>query len=469
MSTDSPASGGALSTSSESLVSPSMMRRIATVAFVGASVDSYDFFIYATAAALVFSKAFFPEVSTGVGILLSFASFGVGFAARPLGGIIFGHIGDRYGRKTALVVCLLGTGICTTLMGLLPTYATIGVWAGVLLVVLRIIQGVLFGGEAGSALMLMGEVAPGKHRGLFGGLALAGAPGGIILANGVFFIVTASTSLATFEAWAWRIPFLLSVLLVALSLYAHWMLEESPLFLKEGAGDKGAGAQKSTATASGASGGPHVSPVWLAIVKNWREILLGAGSYASLNVGYYVIAAFAVHYVTKKEVGLSSSAAVSTLFIAALIGLAASISAGHLSDRIERGKLMVILSGAFVVWSFAMWPLINTGSYWAVLVAIIVGFGILANGQIGIYGAMVMELFPTETRFSGFSLAIQLCSVFAGGFAPLIAAALFQRYNSTVPVAALVAGWSVITCICSGIIWARTASARRQLSRSFAG
>lgn len=468
MSTSSSASGSALSTSSESLVSPSMMRRIAIVAFVGASIDSYDFFIYATAAALVFSKAFFPEVSTGVGILLSFASFGVGFAARPLGGIIFGHIGDRYGRKTALVICLLGTGICTTLMGLLPTYATIGVWAGILLVVLRIIQGVLFGGEAGSALMLMGEVAPGKHRGLFGGLALAGAPGGIILANGVFFLVTALTSLSTFEAWAWRVPFLLSVVLVAMSLYAHWRLEESPLFLKEGAGHKGASAPGAAATSGVKDAEPRVSPVWQAIVKNWREILLGAGSYASLNVGYYVIAAFAIHYVTRKEVGLSNSAAVSTLFIAALIGLVASIYAGHLSDRIERGKLMVILSGAFVVWSFAMWPLINTGSYWAILIAITVGFGILANGEIGVYGALVMELFPTETRFSGFSLAIQLCSVFAGGFAPLIAAALFQRYNSTLPVAALVAGWSVITCICAGIIWARKVGERRQFVGSLA-
>lgn len=432
-----------LSNSAPAAVSRPILRRTAIVAFIGASIDSYDFFIYGTASALVFAKVFFPETSPATGILLSFASFGAGFAARPLGGILFGHLGDRRGRKFALVTCLLGMALCTTLMGLLPTYASIGAWAGVLLVALRLVQGVFFGGEAGGALMLLGEVAPGSRRGLYGGIALAGAPGGIIVANGVFFIVVATTSDSALLSWAWRVPFLASVVLIAISIYANVKLEESPAFE----------AHQQIAASSGANAVTETrSPIVRAISTHWLKILLGAGCYASLNVGFYVISAFAVHYATSKLVGMSSDQVLGALLIASLVMLIFSIYAGHLSDRVGREPLLIIGSGGFIVWSFIMWPLISTGNFWFVLAAFVIGLGILLGFASGVYGALVLELFPTSVRFSGVSLSVQLCAVLAGGFSPLIAAAIFNASGSTAGVAAFVAAWCAITVICASVV-----------------
>lgn len=442
--------------SDRSKVSIELLRRTATVSFIGASVDSYDFFIYGTASALVFPKAFFPETSPLTGILLSFASFGVGFAARPIGGILFGHIGDARGRKFALVLCLIGMAICTTLMGVLPTYASIGAWSGVALIVLRLVQGVFFGGEAGGALMLLGEVAPAKDRGMYGAIALAGAPGGIIIANGAFFVVSTVMSSQGFEAWGWRIPFLASVVLIGISLYANMRLEESPSFKqfdRSSSSDRGLILETSTKVIEPPSAEKeYSSPVILAIARYWKEILLGAGAYAALNVTFYVIATFGVHYVTKPSIGMSKNTVLGALLIASAVMLAWSIIAGHLSDRHGRHGLMLFGSGAFVVWSFVMWPLLSTGSFWWVLLAFVVGLGIFAGTLSGAYGSLVMELFPTAARFSGVSLSVQLASVLAGAFAPLIAAALFGAYHSTVPIAAFVAGWCLVTVVCVTVL-----------------
>jgi MFS family permease len=313
-------------------------------------------------------------------VLLSFASFGVGFVARPIGGVIFGHIGDKRGRKFALVSCLLGMALCTTAMGLLPSYATIGPAAGVLLVSLRLVQGIFFGGEAGGALMLLGEVAPPQRRGLYGAIAIAGAPGGIIIANGVFFIVTAMAGDNAFTSWAWRIPFLSSVILIAISIYANSRLNESPSFL---AAPRQEVSHSLTVDSRETK---DSSPVLKAIQAHWKEILLGAGTYAALNVSFYVIATFAVQHATGPDVGMSKHTVLGVLLIASFVMLIWSIAAGHLSDLYGRHLMLLIGAGGFTIWSFVMWPLINAGSFWLLLIAFVVGLGGFAGILSGVVG-----------------------------------------------------------------------------------
>ena len=394
--------------------------RVSSVAAVAASIEYYDFFIYGTAAALVFPALFFPEQSTVTGLLLSFATFGVGFLARPFGGVVFGHFGDSVGRKKTLVVALVLMGVVSTAIGLLPTYATIGIAAPLLLVTLRFLQGISLGGQMGGVILLATEAAPPRRRGFFGSFSSIGAPGGILLANLVFLLVTALVSEEALMEWAWRIPFLLSLAPIALALYVHTRLEDTPAFrrLQENRG----------APATGAPARPRRSPVMTVLRTHPREVALAVGSYIGLNVTYYVFVTFVISYGT-----IVADVPRTTLLTAVLIGsLGQCIGlplAGALSDRYGRRGIQMVGAVATAAFGFVLFPAVNTGSFWVISAALVLGLGFVHSLMYGVQPAFFSEAFSTEVRYSGVSLGIQIASVLGGGFAPLIATALAASYG----------------------------------------
>ncbi|WP_033293991.1 MFS transporter [Amycolatopsis jejuensis] len=406
-------------------------RRTAAVAFAswaGASIEWYDFFIYGTAAATVFPHLFFPTQDPLTGTLLSFATFGVAFVARPFGGALFGHIGDTIGRKKTLVAALLAMGVTTTVIGLLPTYSAIGVAAPVLLVILRFLQGITVGGQQGGVILLSTENAPAERRGFYGSFASAGAPGGVLLANGAFLLMTGTTSPQAFLDWGWRVPFLASILLIALSVYIQLRLEETSDFR------------------SAATGPRRRSPIVDAIRQYPRQILLAAGAYLAINLTYYLFVTFVVSYATNRShLGLPQGTVLSALLIASAIELVALPFAGLLSDRL--GRRTVFAGGAVLLglWSFAFWPLVDTGSPALLTLALVVGLSLLHSLLYGPQGALFSEAFATEVRYSALSLGIQVGSVVGGAFAPLIATALLSGFGTSTAIA----GYMVVGCLIS--------------------
>ena len=395
--------------------------RVATVAAIAASIEYYDFFIYGLAAALIFPAIFFPEQSAVTAILLSFATFGVGFLARPLGGVIFGHFGDVIGRKKTLVIALVMMGVASTAIGFLPTFATLGIGAPILLMVLRFAQGIAIGGQMGGVVLLAVEAAPPHRRGFFGSFSSLGAPGGVLLANVTFLAVTAVMPRETLLDWGWRVPFFLSLVLVGLALYIHVKLEDTPAFQRLQAGR--ADETKTEHTVS------TRSPVITVLRTYPREVALTAGSYIGINVTYYIFITFVISYGTK-QLGLAQG----TLLLAVLIGSMGQIIAlpvaGAMSDKFGRGRIQMIGAGALAVYVFPFWLLVDTGSFWILTAALLVGLGFIHSLMYGVQPAFFAEAFTTEVRYSGVSLGIQIGSVVGGAFAPLIATALLARFGS---------------------------------------
>ncbi|MBC3191740.1 MHS family MFS transporter [Pseudonocardia sp. C8] len=395
--------------------------RVSSVAAVAASIEYYDFFIYGTAAALVFPTLFFPEQSAVTALLLSFATFGVGFLARPLGGVVFGHFGDSVGRKKTLVVALVLMGVVSTAIGLLPTYATLGIAAPILLVVLRFVQGISLGGQMGGVVLLATEAAPARRRGFFGSFSSIGAPGGILLANLVFLLVTAVVSDEVFMGWAWRIPFLLSLAPIALALYVHVKLEDTPAFQRL--------QQDRNATAE-APVKPARSPIVTVLRTHPREVALAVGSYIGLNVTYYMFVTFVISYGTTV-----ADVSRTTLLAAVLIGsLAQCVGlplAGALSDRYGRRSIQMVGAAGTAAFGFVLFPAVQSGSFWIISLALVVGLGFVHSLMYGVQPAFFSEAFSTEVRYSGVSLGIQIASVIGGGFAPMIATALDASYGWT--------------------------------------
>lgn len=394
--------------------------RVATIAATAASIEYYDFFIYGLAAALVFPSVFFPDQGTVTGILLSFATFGIGFLARPLGGIIFGHFGDVIGRKRTLVIALVTMGIASTAIGLLPSYAMVGMLAPILLTVMRFIQGIAIGGQMGGVVLLAVEAAPAGRRGFFGSFSSLGAPGGVLLANVSFLIITAVVPRESLVQWAWRLPFLLSLGLVALALYVHVKLEDTPAFrrLQEQRehGDRPAV--------------PARSPVITVLRTYPREVALSAGSYIGINLTYYLFITFVVAYGTNPNyLGLPYS----TLLLAILIGstgqLVALPLAGYLSDRVGRSRVYISGAAGLALFAFPFWMLVDTGEFWLITVAMFIGLGVLHSLMYGVQPAFFAETFSTDVRYSGVSLGIQTGSVIGGAFAPMVATALLAQFG----------------------------------------
>ena len=415
------------------------MRKVALTALAGTSIEWYDFFLYATAAALVFPSAFFPGSDPTIGLVLSFGTFAFGFIARPLGGIIFGHFGDRVGRKKTLVIALWMMGISSTLIGLLPTYATIGVAAPIILCLLRFAQGLAIGGQWGGAMLLVTESAPADKRGYYGAYAQAGAPVGVILANIAFILISSSISEEAFMDWGWRVPFISSVLLIGISMYVQLHMEDTAAFKELQAIKEKRDAQSPVKIV-------RRSPIIEALIKYPKRIALAAGAFLSIQVAFYILIGFVLAYG-----GDANGAAIprDTMLFAVLIASAIQVPtqfwAASYSDR--HGRRGIFMLGAVLtgVWAFALFPLIDTGEFWLVVLGISGGLAFLGL-MYGPQAAFFTELFSTEVRYSGASLGYQIGAIVGGAFAPTIATILWIEYV-IVWVSVYIAGASLLSLI----------------------
>lgn len=412
------------------------VRKIALTALAGTSIEWYDFFLYGTAAALVFPTAFFPAgMPPVIALLASFSTFAVGFVARPIGGIIFGHYGDRLGRKKALVVALVLMGAATTLIGCLPTYASIGAAAPLLLIVLRFAQGIAIGGQWGGAVLIATENAPPERRGFYGSFAQVGAPVGVILANLAFLLVSANTAPDAFMQWGWRVPFLVSVVLIGLALYVQLRLEDTVEFLQ---------LKKRAA--------PARSPVLEALRTHPKQIALAAGAFLAVQVPFYILVAFVIAYGTGAAgPGVSRNTMLGAVLVGAVAMIPSLLLAAAWSDRY--GRRGVYMAGAVLLaaWSFAIFPLIDTGSFLWICVSLAVGQMLVAM-MYGPQAAFITEMFSTEVRYSGASLGYQLGAILGGGFAPIIATALLAEYHDTVGISIYMAIACAITLVSTWLL-----------------
>ncbi|MGI9300745.1 MAG: MFS transporter [Luminiphilus sp.] len=416
------------------------MRRVAMTSLAGTSIEWYDFFLYGTAAAVIFPKAFFPQdLPTMVLLIISFSTLAVGFLARPLGGIVFGHFGDRIGRKRTLVVALMMMGVATTLIGLLPTYSSIGIAAPLMLVALRFVQGFAIGGQWGGAMLLVTESAPADQRGWYGAYAQAGAPIGVILANLAFIGVSSSMSDEAFMDWGWRLPFIASIVLIGISMYIQLKIEDTEAFRSL------SDAQTESDTAQQVV---ERSPVIVAIRKYPKRIMLAAGAFLSVQVTFYILIAFVIAYgMNSPSVELSRDTMLTAVLIAAAFMVPTQFYFSGLSDRIGRKSVYrwgAILTGA---WGFALFPLIDTGS--PILICVAITMGLLFLGmQYGPQAAYFTELFSTEVRYSGASLGYQIGAIVGGALAPTIAVLLWNNFgifyvSVYILIAALMTLWSL--------------------------
>ncbi|MEU0058455.1 MFS transporter [Streptomyces sp. NPDC006334] len=417
---------------------PNNLTRIVTASLIGTTIEWYDFFLYGSAAALVFNKLFFPDSDPLVGTLLSFLTYAVGFAARPLGALVFGHFGDRLGRKKLLVLSLLLMGGATFAIGLLPTHAGVGTAAPVLLTLLRLVQGFALGGEWGGAVLLVSEHGDARRRGFWASWPQTGAPAGQLLATGVLSLLTAVLSDAAFVSWGWRIPFLLSGVLVIVGLWIRLSVDESPVFRQALAQ---AEARKATQAAADAEKLPLVS----VLRHHWRDVLVAMGARMAENISYYVITAFILVYATTSA-GVSKQTALNAVLIASAVHFAVIPAWGALSDRI--GRRPVYLAGAVGVglWMFPFFTLVDTGRFGSLVLAVTVGL-VLHGAMYAPQAAFFSEMFATRMRYSGASIGAQFASVAAGAPAPLIATALLADYDSSTPIALYVIAAVLLTVV----------------------
>jgi metabolite-proton symporter len=393
------------------------LRKVVLASMIGTTIEWYDFFLYGSASALVFSKLFFPKADPVTGVMLSFATYALGFAARPLGGLVFGHFGDRIGRKQLLMLSLLLMGGSSMLIGILPTFKEVGLFAPLGLVLLRLVQGFAVGGEWGGAVLMVTEYGDAKRRGFWAGWPQAGVPAGNLLAAGVLAIMTAMQSNADFLAWGWRVPFLLSGVLVAIGYWVRVSLAESPLFQK----------------ALDDAGAPPKAPMMDAIRERPGGLAIGAGLRVAENITFYVVTTFGLTYIVD-HAGLTRSQALNAMLIGTAVEVVAIPIFAALSDKVGRRPLYFLGAAGIAVWGFAFFRLIDTGQMPLIVLAVI--GGLICHGLMyGPQAAFIAELFPTRMRYSGASLAYQATSIFAGSLAPIIALFLLDRFKSWVPIA----------------------------------
>ncbi|MGY1643454.1 MFS transporter [Geodermatophilus sp. SYSU D00703] len=409
-------------------------KKVAIGCSVGATIETYDFIGFGIAAALYFNTAFFPADDPLSGTLLSFATLGIGFAVRPLGGIIGGYLGDRIGRKPVLVGSLLLMGIATVLIGCLPTYQQVGVWAGILLVVVRVVQGLAFGAEWGGAILMCFEHAPWRKKGLYTGITQAGFPVGLLLANLAFL---ASVPLG--GSWAWRVPFLLSAVLIVVGIVIRLKVEESPEFeeLKE-------------------EGELSKNPLLEVLRDDWRNILRAFCLRITETAGYAVSVTFMLSYVAAEELADRSVTLTATM-IAAGIGIFATTYWGALTDRVGRRPVYLLGTALHLLWGIPLFLVVNTGVAVAIVIAFVISYAVLQNSLAGVQGAWFSELFATKTRTTGASLAYQMSAV-VSGFTPLITTALYAGFGWIGP-ALLFSGYGLLGLVAALLTretWGRT-------------
>ena len=405
------------------------LRRVVMASLIGTTIEWYDFFLYGSAAALVFNKLFFPEFDPLVGTMLAFATYALGFVARPVGGIVFGHFGDRIGRKRLLMLSLVLMGVATILIGLLPTYAQIGVWAPIALIVLRLVQGFAVGGEWGGAVLMAAEHGDAARRGFWASWPQAGVPAGNLLAAAVLAIMAAVQSEAEFLDWGWRVPFVLSALLVVIGWYIRNRVSESPMFEAE----------------IEAAEAPAKVPAIDVLRERPKALVLGAGLRVGENISYYILTVFSLTYLVDVS-HESRSVALNALLVGAAVQFFAIPALALLSDRIGRRPVYALGAFGLAVWSFIMFGLLGSGDNASIVLALVVGL-VLHGAMYGPQAAFITELFPTRIRYSGVSIAYQLTSIVAGSLAPIIALWLYREYGSATPVAIYVA----VACVISGV------------------
>lgn len=404
-------------------------RRVVLATVVGTTVEWYDFFIYASAAGLVFGQLFFEPAGPSLGTLLAFGSVGVSFLFRPLGAFVAGHLGDRYGRRAVLVVTLVLMGVATALIGVLPTYAQIGVAAPVLLVLLRILQGISAGGEWGGAVLMSCEHAPVARRGLFGAAPQIGVPLGLLLASAVLGIMSSVAPGDAFLAWGWRVPFLLSVVLIGIGYWVRRSVEESPVFVEI--------TQRAETTRQ---------PLLQLFRRHTPLVVVAALVFAGNNaVGYMTTGGYIQRYASDPAgpVGLDRGPVLWAVTVSAVVWLVSTWFAGALSDRIGRRTTYVIGFVVQLAGVLALFPLVNAGTFGSVVLGLVflsVGLGLTYGPQAALYA----ELFPASIRFSGVSISYAIGSILGGAFAPTIATALVQSTGSTASVTLYLAGMTVI-------------------------
>ena len=402
-------------------------RRVALASAVGTTIEWYDFYLYATATALVFNQLFFPAISPTAGTLAAFATYAAGFGARPVGAVVSGHLGDRFGRKAVLVAALLIMGLATTAIGLLPTYGTVGVAAPVLLVVLRIVQGLAVGGEWAGAAILAVEHAPPGRRGFFGSFTQLGSPAGMLLATGSFFLVRTVAGPEAFLAGAWRIPFVASVVLVGVGLVVRLRIEDGPAF--RGLRERGEVSRM---------------PVVEVLRAAPRRVLATTGLRLSQIALFVLLTTYGLTYIAGM-LGKGSSAGLLAVVVSSALGLATTPLWAILSDRVGR-RVPYLLGGIGGTVALALFFLaVGTGSTVLVLLAMVLGVNVAHDAMYGPQAAWFAELFDLRLRYSGASLGYGIGSVVAGGFAPLVAAAVVGATGSFWPVVGFLAVLSVLT------------------------
>jgi MFS family permease len=411
-----------------------MKRKVAIGCSIGATIETYDFIGFGTAAALYFNHAFFPATDPLSGTLLSFATLGIGFAVRPLGGIIGGYLGDRIGRKPVLVGSLLLMGIATVLIGCLPTYQQVGAWAGILLVAVRVVQGLAFGAEWGGAILMCFEHAPWRKKGLYTGITQAGFPVGLLLANLAFL---ASGPLG--DQWAWRVPFLLSAVLIVVGILIRLRIEESPEFeeLKQ-------------------EGEVSKNPLLEVLRDDWRNIIRAFCLRITETAGYAVSVTFMLSYLASQKLA-DRPVSLTALLIAAALGIVATTLWGALTDKVGRRPVYLVGTALHLLWGIPLFLFVNTGLAFAIVIAFVVSYTILQNMLAGVQGAWFSELFATKTRTTGASLAYQLSAV-VSGFTPLVATALFATVGWIGP-ALLFSGFGLLGLLAALVTketWGRT-------------
>ncbi|MFJ8812981.1 MFS transporter [Amycolatopsis thermoflava] len=406
---------------------PRTLRRVVGAGFLGTTIEYYDFFIYGTAAALVFPKVFFPELGAAAATTASFATFAVAFVARPFGGVVFGHLGDRAGRKATLVATLTIMGLSTVLIGALPSGHVIGAAAPVVLIALRFLQGLAVGGEWSTAALFVGEYAPDRKRGLYALAPTLGTSAGLLLSTVTFLITGVAMSTETFLSWGWRIPFLLSIVLVAVGLWVRLGVADTPVFLAAQAKAEAAAKAK--------------LPLAELLRHQWKQMLLAAGAILMWQPFFTIGGVFLINYGTT-EIGLSHTTMLTVNIVAIGFNIAGSVTGGKLADRIGRRRSMMTANGFGIVWAFALFPLADTGN------PVLLGLGISATlffvgTASSTMTAYMPELFRTAYRSTGTGAAFNLGSALGGAVPSIIAAPLIAAFGGT-GVAVMLAAFALV-------------------------